>query len=148
MFFVSVTRLRIRSWLYVPQFVWHTLQATRQVLRAPGFLGGRLLRESNNALWTVTVWEDAEAMKAYRSSGGHMKAMPKLLEWCDEASIGHWSQVSEELPSWSEAHQKMAAEGRVSKVSHPSAVQAAKQIPEPQKAGREGLLLKPTTQAQ
>lgn len=76
-----------------------------------------------------------------------MKAMPKLLEWCDEASVGHWAQASAELPGWAEAHQKMAAEGRVSKVSHPSAVQAAKQIPVPQKAGREGLLLKPTTQA-
>ncbi len=115
--------------------------------RAPGFIGGRLFRESNNAFWTATVWEDEPAMKAYRSSGAHLKAMPKLLEWCDEASIGHWEQESSELPSWAKAHQKMVAEGRLSKVKHPSAVQAAKQIPEPQKTGREGQQLKPVGQA-
>lgn len=82
-------------------------------------------------------------MRAYRSAGAHLKAMPKLLNWCDEASVAHWEQESVELPSWSEAHQKMATQGRMSKVKHPSDVQVAKVVPRPAKPGREGQHLKP-----
>ena len=39
----SVTRLRVRSAHFLPAFVWKTFTSRRQVERAPGFLGGRLL---------------------------------------------------------------------------------------------------------
>lgn len=143
MAFISLTRLRIRSWLYMPQFAWRTLQSTRQVQRAAGFLSGRLLREANNAFWTLTAWESEAAMRAYRSSGPHLAAMPKLLDWCDEASVAHWEQHDAELPDWAEAHRRMVAEGRMSKVRCPSAAQEAKRIPPPSNTNREGRDLKP-----
>lgn len=89
MTFISVTRLRVRSLFYVPQFVWRTLQSLRQTERAPGFMGGKVLREARNTFWTITAWEDAAAMNAFRTSGAHRTAMPKLLNWCDEASVVH-----------------------------------------------------------
>jgi hypothetical protein len=49
MTFVSVTRLRVRSLVYLPQFVWRTMQVVRQTERADGFLGGKILREARNA---------------------------------------------------------------------------------------------------
>lgn len=145
MVFISVTRLRVRSWFYIPQFAWHTLRSMQQAQRAPGYLDGRLLREANNAFWTITAWKSEAAMRAYRNTGAHVAAMPKLLEWCDEASIAHWEQVDSELPDWADAHRRMAGEGRLSKVRHPSAAQQAKQIPGPQQSGRQGRRLKPTT---
>jgi hypothetical protein len=48
----------------------------------------------------MTAWESEAAMRAFRSSGANMKAMPKLLDWCDEASYAHWEQESPELPDW------------------------------------------------
>jgi hypothetical protein len=64
-------------------------------------------------------------MNAYRITAPHRNAMPKLLEWCDEAAVAHWSQESAELPDWDTAERRMADSGRLSKVNHPSADQQA-----------------------
>lgn len=141
--FISVTRLRIRSLFYLPQFLWYTLRSQRQAERAAGFLGGRLMRDKGNAFWTLTAWKDEAAMRAYRGRGAHVKAMPRLLDWCDEASIGHWEQESAELPTWGEAHSRMVAEGRTSKVRHPSEAQLAGKIAGPKQRGTQGQTLKP-----
>jgi Antibiotic biosynthesis monooxygenase len=131
MIFVSVTRLRVRSLLYLPQFLWRAFQSISQSERSPGFLGGKLLREARNAFWTITSWNDAAAMNAFRVSGAHRAAMPSLLEWCDEASVAHWTQETAELPAWLEVHRRMVAEGKQSKVNHPSPDQTANRIPAP-----------------
>ena len=132
MTFISVTRLRVRSLGYLPQFVWRTLQSMRQTRRAYGFMGGKLLREAKNTFWTVTAWEDEAAMNAFRISGAHRGAMPRLLNWCDEASVVHWNQETLELPTWLEAHRRMVKEGKLSKVNQPSSAQVANQIAVPQ----------------
>jgi hypothetical protein len=31
-------------------------------------------------------------MRAFMLSGAHQRAMPKLFNWCDEASVVHWNQ--------------------------------------------------------
>ncbi|MDP8923807.1 MAG: antibiotic biosynthesis monooxygenase [Chloroflexota bacterium] len=139
---ISVTRLRLRSVRYLLPFYWHSLKSARQARRAPGFLGGQLAGERGKAYWTVTAWRDESAMRAYRNTDSHLKAMPKLLNWCDEASVVHWQQDGPELPDMNEALRRMVAEGRVSKVNHPSPAHAAKQIPARQ-APRPGFRLRP-----
>jgi Antibiotic biosynthesis monooxygenase len=129
---ISVTRLRVRSVRYLPEFLWDTFQSVRQVQRSPGFLGGRLLVNSGYVFWTMTAWQDEAAMNAYRTSGAHRQAMPKLLNWCDEAAVAHWTQESAEIPEWQQTHQHMSERGRLSKVNHPSAAQASQKIPAPQ----------------
>jgi len=130
--FVSVTRLRVRAIFFLPQFIVYALRSSRQAQRAPGFLGGRLMRDARNAFWTATVWTDAQAMDAYRTTGAHRAAMPRLLEWCDEASVVHWDQDSNSVPTWNEAHGRMVKDGRASKVNHPSPDQLERKIPPPQ----------------
>ena len=132
MAFISVTRLRVRSFGYLPQFAWQALKSARQAERASGFLGGRLLRNARNAFWTLTAWEDETAMKTYRSAGVHRSVMPKLLNWCDEAAVVHWEQQTLELPSWQDAHRRMVKEGKPSKVNNPSLAQASNHIPAPE----------------
>ena len=87
----SVTRLRVRGILYLPAFLWYTFRSQRQVIRAPGFAGGRLLVDAHWTFWTLTVWESEKAMKAFRGSGAHSQVMPRLPKWCDEAAYAHWA---------------------------------------------------------
>jgi hypothetical protein len=140
---ISVTRLRVRSLMYLPEFLWDTFQSVRQAERSPGFLGGRLLVNAKQVFWTMTAWRDESAMNAFRTGDAHRKAMPKLLEWCDEAAVVHWTQDSAEIPLWPEAGQRMAEKGRLSKVNHPSPAHASQQIPAPQPS-RISSSLKPT----
>ncbi len=89
--FSSVTRLRVRLIRFLPSFLWYTFLTQLQVERAPGFVGGRLLVDSKNTFWTLTVWENEKAMKAFRGAGAHARVMFRLPKWCDEAAYAHWS---------------------------------------------------------
>ena len=119
--FVSVTRLRLRSMRFLPLFFWHAEASTRQVRSSPGFAGGYLANQGGLTFWTVTLWADQAAMRAYRSSAAHRAAMPKLLHWCDEASVAHWEQENGEAPPPETARRRLGQEGRLSKVAQPSA---------------------------
>lgn len=70
-------------------------------------------------------------MKAFMLAKPHRPTMRRLLEWCDEASLVHWTQAPVELPSWEEAHKRLRQEGWRSNVNHPSADHAAFVIPVP-----------------
>jgi hypothetical protein len=127
--FISVTRLRIKSWWYLPQFFWINHQAMRQAKNSTGFRGGFALVDRHRAFWTLTKWDSAAAMKAYRGAGAHLAAMKKLPVWCDEASVAHWEGDS--LPSWTEAWQRMQSAGRFTPVNTPSQAQREKRVAEP-----------------
>ena len=119
MAFVSITPLRVRSLRFMPPFALQAFGSLRQVKQASGFLGGSLLPDRQLTFWTTTVWRIGEDMRAYMKTGPHLKAMPRLLDWCDEESVVHWEQDDAEIPSWTEADQRMRSEGRPSKVRHP-----------------------------
>jgi hypothetical protein len=106
-----------------PGFLRYTLGSSKQARRSPGFITGWLSTDSEWAFWTSTVWESADAMRAFRNSGIHMKAMPKLLRWCNEASFVHWEQAEAAVPDADIAYQRLAGEGKLSKVNAPSARQ-------------------------
>jgi hypothetical protein len=129
--FVSITRLRVRSWRYLPAFLIQSFRAARQVRRAVGNLGISVLRDANLAFWTRTVWIDEAAMRSFMRSGAHRRVMPRLVEWCDEASVAHWLQEVLEPPSWLEAHRRLQRQGRRSRVDHPSEAQRRFEIPVP-----------------
>ena len=129
--FVSITRLRVRSWSYVPAFVVQTFRIARQAARADGNLAVKLLRDRRKTFWTGTTWSFEDSVKAFMHAKPHGPTMRSLLNWCDEAALVHWTQTGEELPSWGEAHKRIQQEGRRSKVNHPSAAHTAYAIPAP-----------------
>src|SRR5262245_54857210 len=131
MAFISVTRLRVRRFAYLPGFILFALRSARQAKRAAGNLGVGLLREANRTFWTRTSWRDESSMKAFMLAMPHRKAMEKLADWCDEAAVVHGKQENAGLPDWPEAHRRLVVEGRRSKVKYPSPDHDAHRIATP-----------------
>jgi len=139
---VSVTRLRVRSWRFLPIFFLYALRSTRQATRAPGNLATRLFTDRNSVFWTATTWATEAAMKRFMVSGVHGRAMRKLRYWCDEAALVHWTQEHDAMPTWSEAHARLQSEGRRSKVNHPSPAHLTLRFPEPRSTSRGEVRIK------
>ncbi len=134
-YFLSITRLRVRSWRFMPSFAFRTLRSVEQVKRAAGFLEGSLLPDRKLTFWTMTLWDAQASMRAFITGGDHLAVMPRLLDWCDEASVAHWEQPDRTLAPWNEADGRMRAQGRPSKVRHPSADHAALTFAAPRTGG-------------
>lgn len=128
---IAVTRLRLRSFRFMPGFVYYAMRSARQAQRSTGNLGIDVVRESKLTFWTATAWVDEDAMRAFLMARPHRAAMARLPEWCNEAAVVHWEQKEATLPNWHEAHRRLVAGGRPSKVYHPSADHAGNRIPPP-----------------
>jgi hypothetical protein len=119
---IAVTRLRLRSSRYLVPFLWYAIRSQRQARRAEGNLGTDV-RHAKGAFWTLTVWRDRAAMRAYMLAGAHRVVMPRLQTWCDEASVADWEHDAP--PPWAEAETHLAQHGRVSAVKYPSPAHVA-----------------------
>jgi heme-degrading monooxygenase HmoA len=128
---VAVTRLHIRRWYFLFPFILAARRSEKQARSSAGNLAVSLMKDAGATFWTCTLWNDEAAMKAYMLASPHREAMPKLLDWCDEASVVHWTQDHADLPAWTEAHRRMQAEGRISKVRNPSEAHTAFRFPPP-----------------
>ncbi len=138
--FVSITRLRVRSWQYLPAFFLAAFRSALQARYARGNLGVSVLREARNTFWTRSLWIDEPAMKAFMVSGAHRPIMRRLLEWCDEASVAHWTEDSAQKPTWEEVHRRMQRDGRPSRVNYPSEAHRGFDISAPQCASHRAAL--------
>lgn len=120
MVLVSATRLRVRSFLFLPAFILATNRSNGQAAAALGFRKGQLVVDHGRVFWTVTMWDDAASMRAYRDSGSHAAAMRRIGDWCDEAATATWEQGSEELPGMDELGRRMVDGARFVKLPNAS----------------------------
>lgn len=139
---ISVTRLRVRSWHFLPAFLFTAFRIGGQARKAAGNLGVKVLNDHRRAFWTCTCWDSESSMKAFMLADPHGPAMRRLLHWCDEAALVHWTQDNDESPSWDEAHKRMLRYGRPSKVNHPSSAQQAFHIDQPSPSPKREVRLK------
>ena len=141
---VAITRLRLRGFRFLPQFGWQGRQNARQAERAPGFIGGALSADPLRlTFWTATVWENEAAMHAFRAAGEHRRVMPRLADWCDEASVAHWEQPDASLPTPEEMLRRMTSGGRPSRLRHPSPDHAAGRVAADARPPVHGTQLRP-----
>jgi len=122
----SITRLRLRSLFTLPAFARETRGIAQQAAAAEGFIDGAVLAEGRLVFWTRTVWRSADAMKAFRDTGAHRGSMPKLMDWCDEASVAQWE--GEAATDWDAIYARMVAEGRLSRVRRPTRAHTEKRF--------------------
>jgi hypothetical protein len=127
--FVSITRLRVRHWRLLPQFLIPSIRIARQAQRQPETSPFQSFATLIGLSGPGTVWRDEAAMRAFMQSGLHRRVMARVPEWCDEAALVRWGQDTEEPPSWTEAHRRLKQERRRSRVSHPSEASAGSRSP-------------------
>jgi hypothetical protein len=129
MVFISITRLKVKSIFYLPQFLRVNEASANQLIKTKGFLAGKELVDARLTFWTLTMWESDVEMKSFRNSIPHRKAMQKLPHWCSDASYFHWTQNEAILPSLKEASEKLLKQGNLTKVRNPSANQISNSFP-------------------
>jgi hypothetical protein len=141
---VSITRLRLRGYRYVPSFLWQAQLSSEQARSSPGFLAGAIFASPlHRTFWTLTVWKEEAEMRAFRGAGDHRNVMTRLADWCDEAAVAHWQQRDAAAPSNEDMLHRMQSSGRVSRVNHPTPGHAeGKTVPDG-RAPRRGVTLKP-----
>lgn len=127
--FISVTRLRVRSILYLLPFFKANEASVKELKRSKGLIQAKELIDKKLTFWTLTIWEDEDSMKKFRGCASHRYAMQHLPQWCDEASYHHWVQEDHEVPTWDIVAEKLYAEGKLSKVRNPSKAQLVNQFP-------------------
>ena len=124
----SVTRLRLRSLRYLLPFLINSRKIARQAEASAGNRGVRLRKAEGLAFWTLTLWDNREAMESFRRSGAHRTAMPKVRHWCDQAAVTSWETPGDGVPGWEEGTRRLEQSGRLSRVLHPSPEHAAGRI--------------------
>jgi hypothetical protein len=127
---VFLTRLRLRSALFLPQFFWLNESVIRQLRASQGFRGGKLLADKSLVFWMATQWADPSSMRSFRDSGAHRVALPRLVSWCDEAAVAE-SETWETIRSWADIHDWPSTRGRPSKLRHPSRAHPLLRFPPP-----------------
>lgn len=137
----SITRLRLHSIFMLPAFARATRAISAQCAASAGFIAGAILAEGRLVFWTRTAWESAEAMKAFRDSGAHREIMPKLMTWCDEASVVQWE--GEAARDWDAIYARMVGDGRLSRVKRPTAAHTAKRFSPMRRWSPEQGIVKP-----
>jgi heme-degrading monooxygenase HmoA len=104
----------------MPVFLLRTFQSARQAATSDGNLAVAMLRDRGHTFWTATSWSSEASVKSFMRSGVHGPVMRQLLDWCNEAALVRWTQESQDLPPWDQAHARIQQEGRRSKVHHAS----------------------------
>jgi len=77
----SITRLRVRSIRYLPEFLWRAVASVRQARDSDGCTFADVRREVKLVFWTRSLWRDEASMRAFMTSGAHRAVMPKIVDW-------------------------------------------------------------------
>lgn len=97
--YVSITGLKVRSWLQAPLFWRHAIPSLRQAQMAPGNLFADV-RKVDGVQHTLTAWESRAAMRAYLTSGAHLQAIRAFRRVGSGRVCGYETETQ---PTWDEA---------------------------------------------
>ncbi|MFI6035785.1 DUF3291 domain-containing protein [Streptomyces sp. NPDC051315] len=112
--FVMASRLEVRSLKDVPRFFLQSLAAWKQVTGAPGAYGASLIAQPlKRTFWTVSAWQDREALYRYAKAEPHRSIMNGLRSTTKESAFTFWQAPAADLPiDWTDARRRLAEQAR------------------------------------
>ncbi|WP_128436993.1 DUF3291 domain-containing protein [Streptomyces cyaneus] len=108
--FVMASRFEVRSLKDVPRFFLKSLAAWKQVSGAPGAYGASLIAEPfKRTFWTLSAWQDKEALYAYAKTEPHRSIMTGLRPTMKDSTFTFWQVPAADLPiDWADARRRLA----------------------------------------
>ncbi len=79
-----------------------TAQVGRALRTQPGFLGGRILADRSLRLWTLSVWADQEALRAFRGVHAPVAARGPEVAAGQGLVLTRWQQDGAAVPTWAD----------------------------------------------
>jgi heme-degrading monooxygenase HmoA len=140
---VVATRMKVARARDVPAFFAMANAAARQSQRSPGFLGGRLRVERGRTFWTMSMWASGADMAAYRDSGVHREALPRLAGWAEEAFFTAWSAPDTDLPRWKDLREKLPGRPIFAELRNPTPAHRRQEMSRPSRVALLGRPLAP-----
>lgn len=133
---ISITRLKLRSFFYLPLFFYNAARSVNQIRNAKGLISGKTLVANWGLVHlTVTLWQDPEHMQKFMTTGAHLEAMKKGTKWCDEMvtvsgeiSPSESSSSASELPDLVECEKQLENFGRFVPLKYASQNQNLKKV--------------------
>jgi quinol monooxygenase YgiN len=117
---VMASRLKLKSLLRVPRFFLLSGASYRQAQRSPGNVGVSLRADPwRRTFWTLSSWENRQALQAYVGTEPHLSVMTKLKPAMRESLFTSWKQDPAVRPSWEEADRRLAVQEQARRSAEP-----------------------------
>jgi len=107
---VQVSRLELAHVRDVPGFLLAALQIRRWVLQADGAIGMSLIAQPlKRTFWTLSAWQDEDAIKRLMTSDRHRAAMTKYQDRMSDSHFHTWHETDPALlpPDWDAAQTRL-----------------------------------------
>eukprot|EP00980_Cylindrotheca_fusiformis_P011341 scaffold2619_cov129-Cylindrotheca_fusiformis.AAC.19 len=111
-YFISVTGLTLKSYIYYPKFMLYTIPCVIEAKKTDGNVSTKTTAR-NGVLHTLTVWESKMAMRKFMVAGAHRKAMAITAAVADLDKTKVYGYESDTIPDWDEAIQIWKTHGKL-----------------------------------
>jgi hypothetical protein len=103
---IAATELHVRSFWHFFEFAVTSARSMKQAKGSAGCLYATAGNKGWRIGYTLTAWENKEAMIHFRNTGSHKKAMSKIRKLSHQYKTLHWD--SDLPPNWDEARNRLA----------------------------------------
>ncbi|OIJ86259.1 DUF3291 domain-containing protein [Streptomyces colonosanans] len=112
--YVMASRFEVKSLADVPKFLLRSLSSWSQVKTARGAYGASLIAQPlKRTFWTLSAWEDRDALYAYAKADPHGAAMRAVGPSMKSSTFTFWEVDTASLPiDWDDAKRRLAEKAR------------------------------------
>ena len=107
-----VSYLPLNKFRALPKFMLYTRQIQRQLAESEGLIGYSMdANVVGKEFWTLSVWEDAEALRRFVHRNPHDETMTALLPDMGQTAFVRWQAKGSSVPpDWSAAKERVRSQ--------------------------------------
>jgi hypothetical protein len=103
---IVATELHVRSFWHFFEFAIASARSMKQAKKSAGCIYADASNKGLKIGYTLTAWQNKEAMLEFRNTGAHKIAMSKIRKLSHQYKTLHWD--SDSPPNWNEARNRLA----------------------------------------